>query len=202
MARWLLGGTAGLLIVCIACVWLGYSRVRPHLHNRINTAMATSLTDSVSARIEHGGLSGDLLQLRERDLDVNTEERFGEWGWEVSTDGTAVYGVQTRILDDGLVLGFPGFEISGQPVVEQGRIELRTSASQSARTSLLLSERDVEQVIERGVNNALASYGLAAVAIDLAPGTMTIRVRRLDGQPLPTAVMVSATAVTSATWVE
>lgn len=194
-------GFMTILLICCVVVWPTYSKVRAHFHNRVTSTMTSSLAASVGNRIEHGGMNGDQLALREADFDVNTEERFGHAGWEVTSTGIAIFGVRIQVTDRGLTITAPGPAIFiGSVEIDQGRITLESPSTPKIEVTQLYGQQAIASVIERGLNDALKSHGLAPVSVDLATGVMTISVRRLHGKPLATAATASPTAALSVAW--
>jgi hypothetical protein len=206
MARWIVGCTVSLLLLCISAGAISYfvavPRVQHHLGDSLTTAMSRELTTSVFEGIETNGITNGRVVIHPSDLDVNTEDRPGEAGFEVTDDGSIVYGGEMAIDESGITLSFMNATYSGSPVIEDGGLVLTAVQSTSGAFDLFYDDDAFEATVEQGINDALAARNLIPVAVTLAPGAMWIEVRTNDGGFVADVPPASPTSVTTARWVD
>jgi len=174
-----LGVPVTLGVVCVAgAYFVALPWVRTSVSDQMASAVATSIADSIEA----GAVASDRIVLAEEDVDVNNQISFGECGANVTTSGTAIYGIVTRITPAGLSLACmsaPEIAYTAVPVVEAGRVELTEIEPSSGTLGFVFTERNVEQGLEGGINRALEEKGLRPIALTLHDGSMTILVDRV-----------------------
>ncbi len=119
MPRWAIVLTVAPLVLCLGCIVVGVLVARrvveeavPEAQDNVAAEMTAALSGSVSRRIEARALAAggigevDEVVLRASDLNVNTAQIPGEVGFETGPDGTHVYGVETRVSSEGIILLF------------------------------------------------------------------------------------------------
>ncbi len=189
MPRWAIVLTVAPLVLCLGCGIFGFFVVRegareivPEVRDNVSAAMAGALSGYVSRRIESraraaGGIGNvEELVLRSSDLNVNTTQIPGEVGIQTGTDGTHVYGVETRIGPGGITLFLPGATYSGLPVLVDGRIVLIQVEDSGDMIELFFPDEAFAEAFEEGINDALRDHGLTPVSLMLGSGVMTIQV--------------------------
>jgi hypothetical protein len=189
MPRWAIVLTVAPLVLCLGCGIAGFVVVRkgaeeivPEIRDNVSTAMAGALSGSVSRRIESraraaGGIGNvEELVLRPSDLSVNTDQIPGEAGVQTGTDGTHVYGTETRIGPGGITLLLPGATYSALPILADGRIVLIQIDHSGDMIELFFPDEAFAEAFEVGLNDALGDHGLTPVALMLGSGVMTIQV--------------------------
>ena len=117
------------------------------------------------------------MRIYEPDLDINNEFHPTEAGIMAGNDGTSIYGFQTQITPDGIVIDTPGssfMHVETKPTVKNGRIELEND--QSWRDFMRISGfgKGVISGIENGLNLALETRGLKPVSVTMSEDFLTI----------------------------
>lgn len=189
MPRWAIVITVVPLGICLGCVALGLIAVHlvvdevvPDLQDDVSDEMAVVLSDHVSRRIEASARAGegmraiDEVAFRPVDLNVNNLLAPGQAGIETGSEGTVIYGVETRIDPTGVTLVLPGATYTAMPIVANGRIELTGIRAGENPLGFIFSPESFEQAIEGGFHDAFRGHGLTPVSIELASGVMTVRV--------------------------
>ena len=183
---------------CVSCGALGYfvvwPRVKPDAtEGWLNVAdeMTEAVDGAVARRIRasdltpNGADGHDNLILREADIDVNNANAGDQVGIEYSSEGTRVFGIETRIGSSRIAIVLPGVTYSAVPTVLDGRMELTSIESDDDLLGFLFTRESFERAIEDGVNGALHDAGWVPVSLSLRTGLMTIEVARvacLDGE--------------------
>lgn len=189
-----------LVVLMVSCVGLvGGAMIfgRPILNrlfekSRENVAevMQDSLYQSSVEAIGAGNDGQGDVRLHDRDLSVNNTAVVGEAGWETGTSGTVVYGFDLLITTTNLSLGIEGKPmLSGVPVIVDGRLELTdVEVIDDSSFAVILNQEDFEQVVEGGLNDALAAHDLTPTGLSLRDGVMIIEV---GGGPESTPMAIS-----------
>jgi hypothetical protein len=181
MRGWMVGCLVAPLTLCVVCVSLGYFVALPWARTSVSKQMANAVATSVAGSIDAGAAASGKVVIAEDDLNVNNEHSSGECGANVSTSGTTIHGVVTRITPAGITLACawaPEVAYTAVPVVEAGRVELTDIKPSSGTLGFIFTERNVEQGLERGINRALEAKDLKPIALTLRDGSMTILVDR------------------------
>jgi len=182
MRGWVVGCLVAPLTLCVVCAGGSYLVALPRVRTNVSKQMANAVATSVAGSIEESELVSGKFVITEEDLNVNSQDSFGECGANVSTSGTIIYGVVTRITPAGLSLACmsaPEIAYTAVPVVEAGRVELTEIEPSSGTLGFVFTERNVEQGLEGGINRALEEKGLRPIALTLHDGSMTILVDRV-----------------------
>ena len=170
---WLIALTASVfLCVCGGCL-VGGIKLRGAGAGQIEREIAAI----VSAEVAGNSTSGGLMRIYEPDLDINNEIRPFEAGIMTGNDGTSIYGFQTQITPDGLVIDTPGssfMHVETRASVRNGRVELQNEDSWRSFLSITGFGKGIVSGIENGINDALESRGLKPVSVTLNDGFLTI----------------------------
>jgi hypothetical protein len=185
MRRVVIGIMVVLLVGCVALVGVGVLFGGPLLRKAVERGqdnviqvMQDSLYQSSSEAIAGAGTTPVTVRIRDRDLTVNNTAVAGEAGWETGTSGTVVYGFDVWFTPEGVHLGV-GHEAmySGVPTIRDGRLELLDVRALDVPSFMsLMSADDFEQVIEQGLNEALAAHDLVPTDVTLGDGQMIVNV--------------------------
>jgi hypothetical protein len=164
---WLIALTASIfLCVCGGCV-VGGIKLRGYGSREIDQA----ITPMVSAQIVRNSVASGSMRIYEPDLDINNEIRPGEAGIMTGNDGTSIYGFETQITPDGIVIDTPGssfMHLETTPTVRNGRIELHYQQSwRSYFMSISGFGKGVVSGVENGINEALEARRLKPVSVTM-----------------------------------
>jgi len=106
---WVIALIIAPLVLCVTCASVGYFAVWPRFTNALENSreavsdqMAESVYDSLSKHIAVWPVGADTLVIQATHLDVNNADIPGEWGMKSGTDGTYLWGIDTRISPDGI----------------------------------------------------------------------------------------------------
>jgi hypothetical protein len=170
---WLIALTASIfLCVCGGCL-VGGIKLRGAGAGQIDREISAM----VSAEIAGNSVTGGLIRINESDLDINNEMRMFEAGIETGTNGASIYGFQTRIAPDGIVIDTPGssfMHVETRPSVKNGRIELQNDQSWKSFLSVTGFGKGIISGIENGINDALERRGLKPLSVTLYDGIMVV----------------------------
>ncbi|MEA2525886.1 MAG: hypothetical protein QOF73_3113 [Thermomicrobiales bacterium] len=181
MPRWVVIVIVAPLALCVTCASLGYFVLLPRMRGAVAKEMANAVATSVSSSIVPGEFPTGRLVLTAADLNVNNEFVPGECGFQVTNDGTRIYGVVTQISPSGIAL-VCGVTYSAVPVVENGRVELTQVVVSRGAANFVLPKGKFAEGMENGINRALESNGLTPAAIALQHDSMTIMTNRVASQ--------------------
>jgi hypothetical protein len=137
-------------------------------------AIERQITAKVSRAIMGNPVTGGVIVIEERDLDINSA------GISPHASGATIYGMQTEITPDGIEIGSPKArhdqQYSAQPVIANGRVELKDDDRSWIDPFYGSSDRrGVINGLENGVNQALDSKGLRPVSLSLSDGSLSIQ---------------------------
>ena len=170
---WLIALTASVfLCICGGCL-VGGLKLRGAGAREINQA----ITPMVSSQIVGNSVASGSMRIYEPDLDINNEMRPFEAGIDVSNVGTSIYGFQTQITPDGIVIDTPGSDfmhVETRPSVKNGRIKLQDDQSWRSFLSISGFGKGIISGIEHGINEALENRGLKAVSVTMNEDFFTI----------------------------
>lgn len=170
---WLIAVTASIfLCVCGGCL-VGGIKLRGAGARDIDQA----INPMISAQISGNSVAGGSMRIYEPDLDINNETRPTEAGIETGTGGTSIYGFETQITSDEIVIETPGstfMHIETKPSVKNGRIDLQYHHSWRNFLSITGFGKGIISGIENGINHALERRGLKAVSVTMNEGFFII----------------------------
>jgi uncharacterized RDD family membrane protein YckC len=126
------GIVAGLVIgfvLCAGLATLGYRAFQwgfDTLGDSVTASMTDTLRATASDVVDAQAGDSSTIQFREGEVTVSNAIEPDYVGWEATTTGAAVYGVEVSIDPEGIALGSGdgGVMYSGVPVVINGSIEL------------------------------------------------------------------------------
>ncbi|HYJ13466.1 MAG TPA: hypothetical protein VEW66_07740 [Thermomicrobiales bacterium] len=206
MRRVVIGIMVVLLVGCVALVGVGVLFGVPLLKKLVESGqdnviqvMQDSLYQSSSEAIAGAGNTPGTVRMRDRDLTVNNTAVAGEAGWETGTSGTVVYGFEVWFTPEGVHLGIGNEAMySGVPTILDERLELLDVRTMDVPAFMsLMSADDFEEVIEGGLNEALAAHDLLPTNLTLGDGEMIVNVSPMDDAATPSvSTMNTATGQT------
>lgn len=197
----LMGCLAGLIIGVVAVAFVAVAIVRPFLQDEVGNELERVFATQIVRQLAPGAGTPELTagSYTISAAEINAELRQNADDYDPLDD------LRITIDPGGLELGFDAYgsenSYRGGVAVEDGRLVL-TDIDASGVAERVLPAEDVQEIIERELNDYVAAAGLVVTDVALADGEMTLttasergpRATPAAATPAPRAAIPTAAA--------